>query len=528
MRRRTSLAAQILLLQLVIVLVTVGAGAAVILYHIRQQIDEYYGQRCLAIAESVAAMPTVREAFDDPRPWTTIQPIAEGVRQVADATFVVVANDRGIRYSHPDPWKIGRHLSTDPSPALAGHTYIGVQVGTLGRSVRAKVPVYNENGEVIGLVSVGILVEQLNARLWQNAPQILTYLGAVLVLGAAGSVLLARRVKRQTFGLEPSEIAQLVEQREAMLRGIREGVVAFDAGGRITLLNGEARRLLDLPDGSLGHRLDDLELPDRLSDVLSGTDHQPDEVVLRRGRVLVLNWMPVRVRDRDAGAIVTLRDRTELDELTRELDGARSTTDALRAQSHEFSNRLHTVAGLIELGEYAEAARFITAATAAHERLSGDVAARVREPALAALLIAKSAAAAERGAELRVTDDTDFPVGGDGDMSALLTVVGNLVDNALEALPAEDGWVEVSVQRQEGGTEVRVRDSGPGVAGDLAKEVFSQGFTTKVARSGGSRGLGLALTRQACVRRGGWVRVHNDEGAVFTAFLPPRAGELVS
>lgn len=239
--RRLSLAAQILALQLVILTVTVVVGAGVTVYRTSQRLDDHYGQRALAIAESVAEMPTIRAAFDDREPARTIQPIAEAVRQASGATFVVVANEQGIRYAHPDPWKIGRHLSTDPSPALAGDTYVGVQTGTLGRSMRAKVPIHNENGDIVGLVSVGFLTEHLAAQLRRNIPEILTYLGVALLLGIAGSALLARRVKRQTFDLEPEEIGRLVEQREAMLEGIREGVVAFDPSGRITLVNEEAR-----------------------------------------------------------------------------------------------------------------------------------------------------------------------------------------------------------------------------------------------------------------------------------------------
>lgn len=519
MRRKPSLAKQILVLQLVILTVTIAVGAAVTVYRSRQQLDHYYGHRALVIAQTVASIPEVRAAFDDPAPWRTIQPIAERIRKASDAAFVVVANDRGIRYSHPDAWKIGAHLSTDPYPALSGEIYIGVQVGTLGRSVRAKVPVYDESGEIIGLVSVGFLTERLAAQLWNNVPRILVYLGIALLLGVIGSLLLARRVKRQTLGLEPDEIGRLVEQREAMLEGIREGVVAFDTTERVTLVNDEARRLLDLPGDSVGRGLGDLRLPPRLVDVLSGAADHPDEVVLRRGRVLALNWMPVRVHGEQVATIVTLRDRTELDTLTRELDGARSTTDALRAQGHEHANQLHTVAGLIELGEYDEALRFVNATTAAHERLAGEVASAIREPALAALLMAKSSAAAERGVHLRIAEDTDFPADGDHDIAAVLTVVGNLVDNAVEALES-GGWVQVRISRQPEGTMVRVRDSGPGIAPDLVREVFEHGFTTKVARSGGSRGLGLALTRQACVRRGGWVDAHNEDGAVFTALLP--------
>ena len=204
----------------------------------------------------------------------------------------------------------------------------------------------------------------------------------------------------------------------------------------------------------------------------------------------------------------------------RELDGARSVGDALRAQAHEFSNRMHTVAGLIELGEHEEALRFVEGAAATSDALAARLTEQIGEPAVAALLLAKSAAAAERGAELRVASTAALPAGTGADPEALVTVIGNLVDNAVEALGGEAGWVEVSLDARNDGVLVEVRDSGPGIAPELVDEVFQHGFTTKVAQSAGSRGLGLALTRQACVSRGGWVSVRNEGGAVFTALLP--------
>jgi two-component system, CitB family, sensor kinase len=523
MSRRLSLAAQIALLQLTILTVTLAVGASLALRQQRSQLDDEYGKRVLAIAESVASIPGVRSAFDDANPAATIQPIAEAVRRASGATFVVVANRDAVRYAHPTNSEVGRKLSTDPGDVLEGKTFIGIQTGTLGRSVRAKVPVYDDEGRVIGLVSVGILESQVSDQLSAVLPKLLTYLGVALLLGALGSLLLARRVKRQTFGLEPPEIGALLEQREAMLHGLREGVLTLDPERRVVLANDEARRLLDLPDDCVGRPLDDIGLPERLHDVLTGADIGRDLIVLRAGRVLVLNRMPIAIRGRDIGAVVTLRDRTELDILSRELDGALSRTDALRAQAHEFSNRMHTVAGLLELGETDEAVRFITGVRLGHERLAEDIATRVQEPAVAALLLAKSATAAERGAQLRVSADCHLPVGRE-DPELLVTVVGNLVDNALDALEAVGGpgtgWVEVLVNAGHDETTVRVSDSGPGVSPELAAEVFRHGFTTKVARSGGKRGLGLALARQACVRRGGRIEVHNEDGAVFTAVLP--------
>jgi two-component system, CitB family, sensor kinase len=526
MTHRLSLARQILLMQALIVVTTVGLGAAVSIQQARRQLDREYSERVLAIAQSVAAAPIVRQAFGDPDPSRTIQPFAESVRRATGAEFVVVANADQIRYSHPEPQRIGERLSTDATAVLTGRPFVGVETGTLGRSIRGKVPI-TADGDVIGVVSVGILTQEVAQRLRDLATTLLGFLAVAALLGVVGSYLLARHVKRQTFGLEPGEIAGLLEHREALLHGLREGVIAVDRDDAVTLVNDEARRLLDLRAEVVGTPVGTLDLPPRIREVLAGTVQGPDQVVLRRGRVLVVNRMPVRVRGEDVGAVATLRDRTKLTELATELDGARSTAGALRAQAHEFANRMHTVAGLIELGEHDEALGFITRVGAEHERTAAAVTDRVHDPAIAALLVAKTAAAAERGAVLTISSDSRLdPV--DGEPQDVLTVVGNLVDNALDALGGVGGRVEVRLRQTPEGTLVQVHDSGPGVADDLAEEVFNHGFTTKVAERGGARGLGLALTRTVCLGRGGWVRVHNDDGAVFTALLPPAPREASS
>ena len=517
---RLSLAGQILVLQLLVVLATVVLAAAIGVQQLRAQIAREEGARVLAVAESVAAAPEVRAALTSPDPSRVLQPLAESVRRANGLSFVVVADRDQVRLTHPDPALIGRRLSTDASDALAGRDVVTTERGTLGRSVRAKVPIRDVSGEVVGVVSVGSLVERIGEQLRAALPQLVAYVLLALVLGSLGSVLLARRLKRQTFGLEPAEIGQLLEQREATLRGIREGLVVVDGGGRVTLLNDEAVRLLNIPADSVGKPLADLQLSPRLRDVLGGATDGDDEIVLRAGRVLVLNRKALDVRGRPIGAVTTLRDRSRLDDLTRELDGARSVSDALRAQAHEFANRMHTVAGLLELGEYDEAVGFIERASASSDELAARLTTQVGEPAVAALLLAKASYAAERGAELRVSPQAALPAGTGVDADALITVLGNLVDNALEALGGDAGEVEVLLVPREDGVLVEVRDSGPGVAADLVDEVFRHGFTTKVAQNAGSRGLGLALTRQACVTRGGWVQVRNEGGAVFTALLP--------
>jgi sensor histidine kinase regulating citrate/malate metabolism len=296
-----------------------------------------------------------------------------------------------------------------------------------------------------------------------------------------------------------------------LLHGIKEGVVALDPQHRVTLVNDHARELLNLPEDAVGRSVADLGVDERLRDVLTGRVTGADQVALGEGRVLTLNRMPLDVH----GSVVTLRDRTELMTLQDELDASRHATDTLRAQAHEFSNRLHTIAGLVELGEYDEVRGFISRISNAQGRWRAEVSSRIADPAVAALLIAKSSLAAERGIGLRMDPASSLSTVDDVLSTDLVTVLGNLVDNALDAL-TEQGWIEVLVRLADGEVLVVVRDSGPGVAPELAEEVFRHGFTTKAAEQG-SRGLGLALIRQTCLRRGGSVHV---DGAVFTARLP--------
>jgi two-component system, CitB family, sensor kinase len=525
-RHAPRLSTQIAVLQLAIVLLLVGVGVGVSLWETRKELDSSAGRESLVIAQTVASIPAIRNAFSAPDPPKLIDPIAERIRRMTGASFVVVANRAGVRYSHPNPAMIGKSLLHDPgeNPAavLAGKTFVGMQPGSLGRSMRAKVPIRGADGRVIGFVSVGVLERSVSARLRGDLPVLLIPALLALVLGGAGSILLARRIKRQTFGLEPDEIAALLEQREAMLHGIREGAIATDAAGRITLLNDEAARLLGLESSAVGQLLEDVVPRGRLREVLLGKVDGPDQVVLVGDRVLVANRMPVDLHGRRIGAVVTLRDRTELEGLLRELDDVRGLADALRAQEHEFAHRLHVIGGLIELGRHDEAVQFINRSSLMHQTLAASVVGNVGDPVLAALLLGKAAVASERGVELTVSAVAKLPEDL-GDVRGLVTVLGNLIDNALDSVAADPrggGRVEVSIEVVDGELVIRVHDSGPGIDPALTEEIFRDGFTTKVAAGSTRRGLGLALVSQEVRRRGGRISVENSDGALFTVVVP--------
>ena len=523
------LSTQILVLQLAIIVVVVGCGFVVSFLRARHNLDQQAAQQSLAIAHVVAATPAIVNAFSAPHPARVIDPLAERIRRATGAAFIVIANRQGIRYSHPDPSEIGKSLLHDPgepvTAVLAGETQVAVQKGSLGRSMRAKVPLRDARGRIVGLVSVGVLETTLGDEVVDELPSIMIPSLIVLVLGALGVALIARRLGRQTFGLDAGEIATLVEQREAMLHAVREGAITVDASGRVTLLNDEAKRLLGLDDSALGRPLTEAVPAGRVREVLTGQVEGPDQVILAGDRVLVANRTPVEIRGRSIGAVVTLRDRTELDALVSELNEARDLAEALRAQEHDFQHRLHVISGLIELGRHDDAVQEINRASRLHQELAGSLVCGSSDPTLAALLLGKASVASERGVKLHVSafqDVSDVL----SDVQALAAMLGNLIDNAIDSAShaGTGGNVDISLTVESDDFVIRVHDSGNGINPALSEEIFRDGYTTKVARHGRRRrGLGLALVSQEVRRRGGRIAVENVDGALFTVTIPLRA-----
>jgi len=474
--------------------------------------------RSVAIAQSVANNASIQQGLLTGDPDAVIQRTAETIRHSTGASYVVVTDAKGVRYSHPNPALIGKPVDENPASVLAGQTWVGVQRGTLGISARGKAPIFYQ-GQVIGMVSVGFLEPPLGQRMLSELPGFATTLLPSLAIGVIASWLLAWRLKRQTFGLEPFEIAGLLEEREASLQGIHEGAIATDRDGTITLANEEARRLLSLPADCVGRKVAQVLPHGRLLRFLSGGLKDEDEVLLAGERVLVASRRAILVRGREIGHVATLRDTTELTGLARGL-GVESLTDALRAQAHEFANRLHTIAGLMQVGRAEDAMKLIAQTSGLHQELTESLLERVGDPVLGALLLAKAAIASERGIELRVSDDTVMtrsPLHSED----LITVLGNLIDNALDAAATSgERWVSVSVTEQSDALVIKVHDSGPGVPEGVDGQIFQEGFSTKAGPNRKRRGFGLALVRQVARRNGGEVSVVNEGGALFTVRMP--------
>ncbi|MFI8850918.1 sensor histidine kinase [Streptomyces sp. 891-h] len=539
----TRVSAQVLVVQLVLTTGVTALATGLFLAPFSSEIDDQATSRALAIARTTTADPQLTRDLltTAPSPTGPVQRDAERIRKATGALYIVVMDTRGVRWSHTNPARIGRHVSTDPSRALAGEEVRQIDTGTLGRSARAKAPLRDSSGKIVGAVSVGISYGSVREKLFAEVPRLLSYAGIALGVGVLAALVVARRLRRRTHGVAFADISALLDEREAMLHGIREGVVAVDRHGRVRMVNDEAQRLLGLGPQDAGTPLDELLPPGRTADVLTGRVAGADLLTISSGRVLVVNRMPTR----DGGAVATLRDRTELELLGRELDSTHGLLDVLRAKDHEHANRLHTVLGLLELGRHDRAMEFVAEVTDAHSASVDQIAERVHDPLLAALIVGKTTIAAERGVALRLSTDTLLP---DRvvDPRDLVTVLGNLIDNALEAVTAHrraDAFIEIELRSEHTTVVLQVSDTGPGVPPELRERVFEEGWSTKEPPGGPStpaaapasapgsarpvavprgRGLGLAMIRRLAERYGGMARVtaRAGGGAVFTVVLP--------
>jgi sensor histidine kinase regulating citrate/malate metabolism len=534
-RTRLGLTRQLLIFQLCLIAIVLVAVTAITLEQTRGIFASGQMRRMLTVAEYSAGVPLLRSLLTDaPNPEQLAAPV-ESLRTTSGVDQLIVTDAAGRVLASPaDPLLVGGSLTVGPTGAGSNGAWSGTaNIDTVGHIV-ARVPVLSDSGRLVGTVIAAREFRPWGGLLADAAPNLLTYLGVAGVLGTAGSMWLAARVKRQTLGLEPDQIARLVEHREAMLHGIREGVISVDADGIITLANDSARLLLNLPQDAVGRPIGAVGLDDEAVRVLrSDEGADVDTGLVNRGMLLVLNQTTIHPPRSKPEVVTTLRDRTELVTLQHDLGSSMQATDTLRAQTHDFANRLHTVSMLIQLGDTDAAVDYIDAVSRDRSQLDSTVLTRITEPAVAALLIAKTSLARERGADLTLTPESELPRVDDLLAADLVTVIGNLVDNALDAVtgtPIRVVEVDIHAITVEGDgpgpallgeVRIAVRDTGPGVDSALSNRVFEAGVTSKPGtENGADHGFGLAIVKLVATRRGGRVDFRNDDGAVFEAVLP--------
>lgn len=513
--RRWSLAGQTIALQILVIALVVLAGSGLALLDARRDGDDAARQQVLGIATSLADSPSTASAIESGSATKILQPMTEAVRTATGIAFITIMAPDGIRFTHTDPTQIGGHYLGTLDPARRGETFTEVYTGTLGASIRAVAPVRSSDGRIVGMVSAGITRQSLAQRWQAQIPTIVAVTAAALGISLLGAWAIRRRLLRQTHGLRPDELRVMYDHHDAVLHSVSEGLIVLDGGG-VALVNDEARRLLGLPDG-----------PVTLADLPAFLrSHDPgvrDELQVTEDRVLVVNR--ARVVGGVHSEVVTVRDRTELQGALGELSALKVLTDSLRAQAHEQANKLHTVITMVEMGRPQEAVAVATRELELSQHLVDRLSHAVNEPALVALLLGKTAQADERGIALTVTEDTQLPSDVPLTGQEIVTVLGNLIDNALDACDRDEPWVEVTVHQDDDALMIRVADSGPGMDPQTFERALRRGYSTKsdAADPDHGHGLGLALVAQVVNRHGGTVTAEITYGSVVTVTVPRAA-----
>ena len=539
-----SLAGQAIALQIAVIAVVVVVGSALALVDARRDGDAAARQQVVSIATALADSPSTAAAIESGRATEVLQPVTEAVRTTTGVAFITIMSPDGTRFTHTDPRQIGAHYLGTIEPALHGQTFTEVYTGTLGPSVRAIAPVRDASGRVVGLVSAGITQQTLAQRWRDQWPAIAAVSLGALALSLLGVWAIRRRLLRQTHGLRPDELRVMYEHHDAILHSVSEGLVVLERD-RVVLVNDEARRLLGLPPGEVTPA----DLPEFLRDYRPGAR---DELHVTDERVLVVNRSKVegtggqersdkgngtggqersdlgnRTGKNFRSEVVTVRDRTELQGALGELSSLKVLTDSLRAQAHEAANKLHTVITMVEMGKPEDAVKFATDELMLSQQLVDRLSADVDDPALVALLLGKTAQADERGIALTITEDTQLPSSAERlplTPQEVITVAGNLIDNAMDACDRADPWVEVTVNLDDTALHITVADSGAGMDADTFARAMQRGYSTKTGEDAQQHGLGLALVAQVVQRHAGQLTADVTYGSVVAVTVPRSAG----
>ncbi|MGO2054169.1 MAG: ATP-binding protein [Halomonadaceae bacterium] len=489
-------------------------------------ISQQMGERALAVAKTVASMPQIINAFAIPDPSFSIQPLAERIRQETGARYVVVGNARSIRYSHPVPERIGQPMvGGDNDQALIhGQFYVSEATGSLGTAMRGKAPIWDEEGNIIGLVSVGFMMDRVAMDVARYNSLGWALVALMITLGFAGAYWLSQHLKKVILGLEPYEIARLAMEKEAILQSIHEGILAVNREGHITLVNQQARRFLNLDDEHvlLGEPIREVVPNSRLLEVLKRGEQEFDQEMWLGDHPVVVNRVPILHEGEIEGAVATFRSRREIVDLSQALTQASRDVDMLRAQAHEFSNKLYTISGLLQLQRIDEALALIHQETERAQAQMSFLMRNVADAVLSGTLLGKLTRARELGVTLEIDGQSSLacPLTSTG-QEVMMSVVGNLLDNACHAAlngPSKEPNVRLFFTDLGEQLLIEVEDNGPGVPAQFAESIFQEGVSTK---TGKHQGIGLALVARLCRQHGGEVTLEESElgGACFIVVL---------
>ncbi|PXW60994.1 two-component system sensor histidine kinase DcuS [Grimontella sp. AG753] len=471
----------------------------------------------MAVARTLADEPEIKRALSMPVGSQTVQDLAQAVQRRNDLLFVVVTDMDGIRLSHREASEVGKHfIGDDLIPALHGRENVSVNHGVLAEALRVFTPVFDARHQQIGVVAIGISLSKVDKQISHSRWGLLLTMLFSAMVGSLGIWALVRVLKRILFGLEPYEISTLFEQRQAMLQSLKEGVIAVDREGNITLANQAARQML-LSTNNHGTRdIRHTPLFADLQTVLQSGQPLSDQEIGCNGHLLLCNSVPVRGQDGVIGAVSTFRDKTEISQLLQRLDGMVNYVDALRAHSHEFMNKLHVILGLLNMKRYDTLEEYVLQTAEGYQNDIGTLQHQIQTPVVAGFLLGKINRAREAGVILTLANESLVPDNpNQQQVTALVTILGNLIENALDAMTDQsDGEIGLLLHYQNGWLSAEVSDDGPGISPAHIDAIFHKGYSTK----GENRGVGLFLARQQCENLGGSITVESEPG-VFTQFF---------
>ncbi|MED4228991.1 DcuS/MalK family sensor histidine kinase [Neobacillus cucumis] len=522
-----SLQAIIIIFVCIVVALSLLITDFIISKRITSSVEETEKEKALNVARMMSLSPLVINALDGATSKTVVQDFANQVKDKTNVNFVVVMDMKGIRLSHPDPSEVGKHFrGGDEGPVLQGKEYVSISRGILGPSLRAFTPIKNSHGKQVGAVAVGISLENVTKAVDKGRMGIAIGTLIGILIGVIGAVGLARYIKKILLGLEPFAIAKLLEERSSILQSVREGIIAIDQEGKITLVNRAAIKLFKragLEDNPMGKNIEAYLPETRLTRIIKSGETDLDQEQNLNGVTILVNRVPVVVENEPVGAVATFRDKTEVQLLAEQLTGVRNYADALRAQAHEFMNKLHVILGLVRTEQYDTLANYVSETVNHRKTEMGFVTKKIQDPVLAGFLIGKLSFARESGASLSFDCVSKLPMPADSEIThELITIIGNLFDNAMEAIvDSPNKKVELKLDYAEDILTIEVNDTGMGMTKSLQNKILDKGFSTK----GDNRGFGLYLLAQAIERLEGDLIVSSrpGKGTNFAVYLPYNA-----
>ena len=527
MKRRKplcSLGTTIALFAWLVAAVSLGIADIIINKNISEDVQLNASLQSMRVARAVANTPLIIEALTGKRNETEIQAYTQKILNASGVNFITVIDRNRIRKSHPNPDKIGEfYVESDADAAFAGREATSVNKGSLGVSIRAFSPVFAPDGQQVGVILVGIMVENVQQTITKNREGTYVGSGVGILVGGMGSLLLARKIKKSMFGLEPFAIARLFEERNAMLQSVREGILAVDKDSRVTIVNEEAKRLFEragIHHDLFGKKVDEYVPNTRLQQVLDTGKVELDQEQDLNGITILANRIPVIVNDEIVGVIATFRDKTEIRKMAEKLTGVSIYAEALRAQTHEFMNKLHVIQGMVRMECYDRLSNYINQIASNYHVEVGSVVRKIKDPVFAGFLIGKLSLAREAGVTVTVSEGSYLPEPAEPEMvHELITILGNLLNNSFDAVSQTvSKQVAVDFSWDDDILTIEVSDSGSGIAVKDQDRIFTAGYSTK----GANRGLGLHLIKQSVERLGGMISVISapGKGALFQVTIP--------